>query len=112
MNNSLEQIKLLSLTSEDFKLLVDGLDALPEKGTAGEMMGDLFLGLLSKGDEETMAKHKAQREADKRKREKEKEVMSENVKILQGKLLMLKRYLDENKLLADTYEVLNLPSKP
>jgi hypothetical protein len=35
-------IKNLELTEQDFQLLVDGLDALPEKGVAGEMMGELM----------------------------------------------------------------------
>lgn len=107
---NLEQIKLLNLTEEDFKLLVDGLDELPEKGLAGEMMGEIFMGIMSdKGNPEAVEKMKSEREDRKRKAERAKEQMKEDVKILQGKLLMLKRYLQENKLLKDAYEVLNLP---
>ena len=106
---SLEQIKLLNLTEDDFKLLVDGLDALPQKGLAGEMMGDLLLGMISDNKSpEAVEKMKSEREARKRKEEKAKEKQGDDIKILQGKLLMLKRYLQENKLLAEAYEVLNL----
>lgn len=104
---NLEQIKMLNLTEEDFKLIVDGLDALPEKGFAGEMMGDILVGMLGKGDDEAKAKMMKDREAERKKKDAGKEIMKENIKILQGKLLMLKRYLQENKLLKDAYEVLN-----
>ena len=109
MQNSFEQIKLLNLTDEDFKLMVDGLDALPERGAAGEMMGELLIGMLSKGDEEKERQMKLERDDRRRKAEKDKESIRENVKILQGKLLILKRYLQENNALAQTYEVLNIP---
>ena len=109
MQNSFEQIKLLNLTDEGFKLMVDGLDALPERGAAGEMMGELLIGILSKGDEEKERQMKLERDDRRRKAEKDKESIRENVKILQGKLLILKRYLQENNALAQTYEVLNIP---
>jgi len=38
----MSELKQLNLTEHDFDLLVEGLDALPERGLAGEMMGDLF----------------------------------------------------------------------
>ena len=107
MQNSFEQIKLLNLTDADFKLMVDGLDALPERGAAGEMMGELLIGMLSKGDEEKERQMKLERDDRRRKAEKDKESIRENVKILRGKLLILKRYLQENNALAQTYEVVS-----
>jgi hypothetical protein len=111
MENNLEQIKMLNLTEEDFKLLVDGLDALPEKGFAGEMMGDLLIGLISKGGEEEKERLMKERQAKREKLDKGKEIMKENIKILQGKLLMLKRYFQENDILKQTYEVLSIPNQ-
>lgn len=112
MESSLEQIKLLNLTENDFKLLVDGLDVLPEKGMAGELMGDLFMGIMTdKKDSEAIEKIKLDRENKRRIAEKAKESLKDDIKILQGKLLMLKRYLQENKLLKDTYEILNIPQQ-
>ena len=110
MNTTLDQIKMLNLTEDDFKLLVDGLDSLPERGLAGELMGDLFTSMLTdKADETAIAKMKSERDSRKREADRAKEIMKENTKILQGKLLMLKRYLQENKLLHDAYEVLQIP---
>ncbi len=40
------EIKDLELVESDFDLLLEGLDALPEKGAMGEVMGALFEGLL------------------------------------------------------------------
>ena len=107
MDNTLEQIKMLNLTDEDFKLLVDGLDCLPEKGMAGEMLGDLLIGMIVKDDDEAKKKALYERDEKRRQSEKNKELMRENIKILQGKLLMLKRYMEENKLLTEAYEVIN-----
>lgn len=107
---NIEQIKMLNLTEDDFKLLIDGLDALPEKGVAGEMVGELFMSILEdKTNAEGMAKLKAEREKRRIDAESKKQQMKEDVKILQGKLLMLKRYLQENNALAQAYEVLNIP---
>lgn len=108
MENSLEQIKMLNLTEEDFRLLVDGLDALPDKGAAGEMMGDLMLSLISK-DKEQEEKLQAERNKRRVAAEANKQLMKENIKILQGKLLMLKRYFQENNILKQAYEVLDIP---
>src|SRR3990172_749187 len=89
-------LKHLNLTENDFQLIIDGLDALPDKNQEGGMMGDLLLGILSKDDPEMESKmkadrHKRQKEAADKRRE-----MAEEIKILQGKLLMLKRFLVEN----------------
>lgn len=109
MQNTLEQIKLLNLTDDDFKLLVDGLDALPNTGLAGEMMGDILASMLIKDDDPAKKKVLLEREEAKRKKKAQQDIMIENIKILQGKLLMLKRYMQENKLLADTYDIINIP---
>lgn len=86
-------IKNLELTENDFKLLIDGLDTLPERGAAGEIMGIMFEGIL--GEKGPEAKEKAKRERDMRRRDEDvkKDALKEDIRILQGKLLMFKRYL-------------------
>ena len=103
MENS---IKNLNLSDNDFKMLIDGLDALPQRGQIGELMVDLLASTMIKNPE---SKIKIERELElkKKKHEAEKEILIEDAKILQGKLLMLKRYLAENKMLAEVNEVLN-----
>lgn len=102
-------IKNLELTEQDFQLLVDGLDALPEKGLAGEMLGDLFIGMLAKDTPEAQDKIKLEREAKHKKLEASKQQMKEDVRILQGKLLMLKRWLLQAGALKQAHDILERP---
>ena len=96
----MQDLKSLNLTSDDFKMLIDGLDALSERGAAGEMMGELLMASLMKDDEEAKSKMEKEREERREKQKREKEQIHENVRILQGKLLMFKRYLQDNDLLS------------
>lgn len=104
----MENIKHLNLTEKDFTLIVKGLDALPDSGAAGEMMGDLMISMLVKkdGDPKMVSDMERDREERKRKIKQERELMLEDIRILQGKLLMLKRYLIENNLLSQVTEIL------
>lgn len=102
------QLQSLNLTDNDFKLIIDGLDALPSKDLAGDIMGDLLMGMLSdKTNPESQQKLKMEREQKRSKKVKAKEAMQEDIKILQGKLLMLKRYLLERGALIETYDIIN-----
>lgn len=88
-------LKHLNLTERDFELIIDGLDNLPNKNATGEMMGDLLIGLFAKDDPIALKKMNEENEKRRSKAKKEVEMMKEDIKILQGKLLMLKRYLIE-----------------
>ena len=103
----MSELKHLNLTEKDFDLMVEGLDSLPEKGMAGELLGDLFGSMLMEEDSE--AKIKFENERDKKRKEKEakQREMREDIKILQGKLLMLKRYLIEEGALKGAYDIIN-----
>lgn len=101
------ELKQLNLNEKDFDLLVEGLDALPEKGIAGEMIGDLMGAMFMKDDEAAKAKYEADRDQKRRDKEDKQKMMKEDIKILQGKLLMLKRYLMEQGALNETYSILD-----
>jgi hypothetical protein len=107
MTTNVEQIRMLNLTTKDFDLMVEGLDELPNKGIAGEMIGTMLTSMLLK-DDENREKELKKRELEAKKKEDAKAFLKEEIKILQGKLLMLKRYMQENKLLSETYDILNL----
>ena len=96
----MKDLKDLNLTSDDFKLLADGLDVLPERGVVGEFVGDLLFSSITKDDKELKAKFEEEREHRREKQRMEKERMQENIRILQGKLFMFKRYMQENGLLS------------
>jgi hypothetical protein len=103
-------IKNLELTERDFQLLVEGLDTLPEKGLAVEMMADIFVGMLKKDssdDDRGFTDFEKKRIAERAKKERDKESLKEDIKILQGKLLMFKRYLIQQDALKQVGEILN-----
>jgi hypothetical protein len=103
----MSDLKKLELTEKDFDLLVEGLDALPEKGAAGEMFGDLLFSVLSKDDPISNEKIKNERNLERAEKERKKIDMKDDIKILQGKLLMLKRYLIQENALQQTYDIIN-----
>ena len=102
---TLEDIKL---TEKDFELLVEGLEVLPNKDVAGEMMGELLLSALKpdKKEGEGYSEFMVKREQEKLESKKKKELLIEDVRILQGKLLQLKRFLHANNLLSKVHEIL------
>lgn len=103
----MDELKSLNLSEKDFKLIIDGLDALPDKSLAGEMLGELFTGMLMKdGDpkKDEMDKLRLARQA---KKETEKELLKEEIRILQGKLLTLKRFLMQQNALETTVNIIN-----
>lgn len=102
-------IKDLQLTEQDFQLLVDGLDSLPEKGLAGEMMGELFVGMMAKDNPEAQEKWKRDRAIEQRKKETAKQQLKDDVRILQGKLLMLKRWMQQQGALKQAHDILEKP---
>jgi hypothetical protein len=102
------EIKSLELTDRDFQLLIDALDCLPEKHQAGEMLTDLFVGMIKKdGDADKFDEFERKRATDKLKKEREKEVLKEDIRILQGKLLMFKRFLIQQDALKQVDDILN-----
>lgn len=101
------ELKNLQLETKDFDLLIQGLENLPNKDMAGEMMVDM-LSMAFAGKDEDFDKNKLAREREERKREsaKAKEALVEDIKILQSKLILLKRYLVQNNLLKDVENIL------
>jgi hypothetical protein len=102
-------IKNLELTDRDFQLLVDGLDSLPDKNAAGEMMSTLFTGLIA-GDRRESPEYKEferKQELERKKAAREKEALKEDIRILQGKLLMFKRFLIQQDALKQVDDILN-----
>lgn len=100
-------LKHLNLTERDFELIIDGLDQVPNKNQVGELLGDMMVGMFAKDDPEAMAKFKAEREIKQNLLKREKMLMVEEIKILQGKLLMLKRYLMEQDALGQVTDIIN-----
>lgn len=100
-----EQLQNLALTEKDFDMMVEGLEELPNKGAAGDMLVDLFSSaMLDDGPEKD--KFKKEREAENKKAERKKELVKENVRVLQGKLITMKRLLIDNKLMEQANDAI------
>lgn len=103
MKTTLEE---LNLTERDFNILIDGLEHLPSKDAASDLMFDLLTMSLMKDDPAAKAQMKEEKAAQDKKKKVEKELLLEDIKILQGKLTLFKRYLQENNLLKEANKVL------
>jgi hypothetical protein len=89
-------------------MLVDGLDCLPHKDQASDIMESLFVGMMKReGDNPQMTDFEKKRAAEKLKKERDKEALKEDIKILQGKLLMFKRFLIQQDALKQVDDILN-----
>jgi hypothetical protein len=90
------ELNEIQLTETDFNLLIEALNALPEKGEAGLLMANL-VGKMMAGPnqrhqnevEKTLKKHEDEHTA-------KKKAMEEEITLLKSKLILLKRYLVTN----------------
>jgi hypothetical protein len=103
------EIKNLELTEKDFQLLVEGLDCLPEKNAMGEAMSDMIIGMVAgdKKDTPEFLEHQRKREMERIKAKREKEALKEDIRILQGKLLLFKRFLIQQDALKQVEDMIN-----
>lgn len=100
-------IKNLELSEQDFDLILEGLDAIPEKGIAGEMMMSLFSSIIEdKADPECQHKLKTAQEKRERERKMTVDAKKDDITILKGKLAMLKRWLATQGALRQAHDIL------
>lgn len=102
------ELKDIKFTKEDFDMLIKGLEALPTSGQVGELMGDLMESIVMDKAPDAI---KREFQAKKARKEKEKERQTAQIKedcwILQAKLVQLRRYLEQNKLIAEAQDIIN-----
>lgn len=106
----IKDILSVGLTAEDFDTCIDGLDAIPEKGLANEVMQGILGVMLGGAVNDCRRK---EMEAAFRRRMKEQEIKiasgKEDLVILKSKLILLKRLLISNAAVNMTNEILNPP---
>lgn len=102
-----ELLKALNLTEDDFKLMVEGLEFLLEREATGNMVSDMLTSLVSDRTPEARAKNERERRERDRANAGKKEQLKEDVRILQGKLLQLKRFLLQQGALQQANTILN-----
>jgi hypothetical protein len=103
------EIKNLELTERDFQLLVDALDFLPEKNSTGEMLSSLIVNMVAGDRKDTpeFKEYERKNELKQIKAARDKEALKEDIRILQGKLLMFKRFLIQQDALKQVGDILN-----
>ena len=78
-----------NLTLEEFDLIMEGLDNLPNKGVAGEIMGSLMTHMLAKDDDQRKELQKKEEKMRKEKEEAHKN-LAERLILLKAKLIYMK----------------------
>jgi len=102
---NITEVKNLELTDADFSLIIKGLDNLTsnEESMKREVAMSVMESMMPDGMKE---RFKADMQKRITKDKLEKETMAEDIKILQGKLLMFKRWLASEGALKQTNEIL------
>lgn len=95
-------IKDITLTQDDFKLLDKALDFLPQKAFVSDLMSAMVAIVASKTPDDA---HK--RLGDIRKKSNpDDDMLKDDIRILQGKLLLLKRYLMQQGAMQEAEDIL------
>lgn len=103
---NIEELKNVNLTEKDFDLMVEALDNLPNANAAGDLFGLLLTSLVTHDDPEAKIKIQAERERTKKEAEYQKKILTEEVRLLQGKLIAVKRFMRENRLMKEVNDLL------
>jgi len=101
---NIEELKNVNLTEKDFDLMVEALDYLPNAKIATDLIGMLITSVID--DPEAKTKMQAEREQKRKKTEYEKKLLTEEVRLLQGKLIAVKRFMRENRLMKEVNDLL------
>lgn len=92
------QIKQLGISVADFELIVKALDHYTQKDFAGTIMTTLLAGII--GDNPAQKAEFERREKIlEAKRETERQILTEDVRMVQSKIITLKRLMIENNLM-------------
>jgi len=97
----------LQLTEQEFTMLFEALENLPNKGDAGEIMGTMFESMFAKESGENAKDFFAKKRLERAQKEREKILLIENTRILQGKLLMIKRQMQSEGILKQADSIIN-----
>lgn len=109
----IKDILSVGLTAEDFNTLIEGLEAIPEKGLGQDIMVAMITGLAAPGStpqHREEAKNKALREF--RKGGDKIAERKDDLTVLKSKLIMLKRLLLSNEAIRMANEIVNSTPPP
>ena len=104
----IKDILSVGLTAEDFDLLLQGLDAIPEKEVAGALNVELMAIMLAPtGVHAQQRSDKVEKKLSELKRKQDEK--KEDFIVLKSKLILLKRHLLSNEAVRMANEVLSTP---
>lgn len=103
---SADAIKNIGLTDKDFDMINEALENLPSKDAAGRLFTGLFKTMLIKDEEKLkeMQKKDSEEEAE---RKHELKLLKEDIRILQSKIIQLKRIFYNDRLDSEINDALN-----
>ena len=103
--NNMNSLKNVELTENDFKLIYDALEHLPAKNLGSDLMGMMLGGLMPEG--EAKLKYEREIELKRQKEEQKRTQLIEEIRLLQAKLISLKRLMVENNLIKKVNDFIN-----
>jgi hypothetical protein len=98
-------IQEVNLTEDDFNLIIKSLDFLPSKDLLNVMIRSTIIMALSNSEEETKRRLEEVMKSSKND-EAERGILKEDISILKGKLILLKRFLVENSAITEVNNIL------
>lgn len=101
-----QELSDFNLTEKDFQLLVDGLDVLPSRGASGKLLVDM-LGSMMIDDDAKRSEFEKKRKAVEDREESTRKLLIEDIRILQEKLLTIKRYMQDRSLFKEVDGIIN-----
>jgi len=101
-------LKDIKFTKEDFDMLIKGLEGLPHQGQAAELIAELMETMVLEKAPEEFKRERAMKKAQKEQhKERETEQLKEDCWILQAKLVQLRRYMEQNQLIAEAQDIID-----
>ncbi len=103
----IKDILTVGLTAEDFDCLIEGIDAIPEKGLGGDIMMAMITGLTAPGTTPQAREEAKRKSINEFRRNSEKaKSRQDDLTLLKSKLILLKRLLLSNEGIRMANEIL------
>lgn len=100
-------VKDLELTNEDFAMLMDALEHLPAKNMGNEILSAMMDATLASRSPQQKAEIERKRKTEAENMRKERNDVIEQVRLLQAKIIMMKRLLIQENALKEANDILN-----
>lgn len=100
-------VKDLDLTTEDFTMLMDALEHLPFKNTGNDVVDAMMDGVLAAHSPEKKDEISRKRKVKLAQDQRERADVIEKIRLLQAKIIMIKRVMIQENALKEANEIIN-----